>query len=154
MKEEEKGTDQAGLADAVAGLVGERIVQVDSLYGGALSLHLGGLIPGRRRERGRWIITSWGADWSIEGSQSSVDSRRDTQAEILTALRLAVGAAVSQSRLAEGTLDLVLVLETGATLKVLVDPAYSGDAWTLSLPTETTISVHGATRGWSVAPDR
>lgn len=137
-----ENAESSRLIQAVAELRGQEVSRVDRLYGGALSLHLGSMIPGRRRDRGRWIVTSWGGDWVIAGPTRTVDSRRDREEEVQAALELIVGSEVAAASLDPRTLSLTLNLNSGVTLDLSLDRSYDGDAWTLSLPTRETISVH------------
>lgn len=132
----------ADLETAVANLEGQCIARVDRIYGGALSLHIGDIVAGRQRDRGRWIATSWGGDWIVEGSQGIVDSRKSEDREVQAALARTVGDRIVKSFVDAGTRDLTLILDSGVILHLVVDRAYDGDAWTLSLPTKATISVH------------
>ena len=144
--------DKTQPSEAVAKLENQRVSRVDRLYGGGLSLHLGDMVRGHRRERGRWIITSWGGDWIVEESRGSLDSRKDDEEAVQAALERTVGDQVVKASVEPSTLDLTMTLNSGVILRLLVDKEYDGDAWTLSLPTGATISVHGAGE-WSVQPD-
>lgn len=138
--------------EAVANIEGHRISRVNRLYGGAMSLHLGEMVRGHRGDRGRWIITSWGGDWIVQGSQGTLDSRKDDEEEVQTALERTAGDQIVKASVDAATLDLTVALDSGVILRLLVDRAYDGDAWTLSLPTGATISVH-STGEWSVQAD-
>jgi hypothetical protein len=133
--------------DIVKQIAGEIVSRVDRLYGGALSLHIGAMVPGRRRDRGTWIVTAWGADLLMN------DVHLDPESDAITTLHPEVqqltGQRVREALLEPRTGELLLTFDGGNTVRLVPDSGFDGDAWTLSLPDGKTLCVSSG-GDWSV----
>lgn len=140
------------LQELVAELRAQVLSRVDQLYGGAISLHFGAMMPGRHRERGKWIVTSWGSDLLLHADEHELDSTQESAEDVVRALVQSVGAHVTIARVEAESLQLRLILSDGVDITLSVDEAYDGDAWALSLPSGETAVVHRGSR-WSLQAD-
>lgn len=133
-------------------LVGKALSRVDRLYGGALSLHFGETMTGGKRDRGEWIVTVWGGDMRL--AKPTVRRDGDKMADGPDSLNRLVGVAVDHVGINERDLTLELTFADSTRLSIAVDPEYSGDAWTVSLPLRHTIAARNGHRWVLEADDR
>ncbi len=147
-----RSDDTASLSDPsareiVSQTVGQVLSRVDRLYGGAVSLHIGPMVPGRRRDRGTWVVTAWGADLLIN------DVLLDHESDVVTTLHPEVqqltGQRVLDASLETSTRELQLTFAGGNKVRLSPDSTFDGDAWTLSLPDARTLCV-SSNGDWSV----
>lgn len=131
------------------GLVGQRCWQVDALYGGALRLHFGDRIQGRRWPRGSWVITCWGGDLVLTQGAQVTESRQAAPAEVYAAAEREIGAAIVSVRLDPDSLALLLAMSSGATIRIELDASFKGEAWAISLPSRRALAVN-SDRMWSL----
>jgi hypothetical protein len=149
-----RSDDTASLPDSgpsareiVSQTVGQVVSRVDRLYGGAVSLHLGAMVPGRRRDRGTWIVTAWGADLLMNDVR--LDHESDAITTLLPEVQQLTGQRVREASLELRTGELQLTFDGGNTVRLVPDSGFDGDAWTLSLLDGRTLCV--SSRGdWSV----
>ncbi|HKO18697.1 MAG TPA: hypothetical protein VJU82_07405 [Acidobacteriaceae bacterium] len=131
------------------GLAGQRCWQVDALYGGALRLHFGDRIQGRRWPRGSWVITCWGGDLVLTQGAQVTESRQAAPAEVYAAAEREIGAAIASVRLDADSLALELAMSSGTTVRIELDASCEGEAWAISLPSRQTLAVN-SDRTWSL----
>ena len=150
-------SDATVFRELIADLIGQQCRRIDRLYGGAFSLHFGDWLPSssaKGRDRGSWVITAWGCDARIETRGGEiVDDRIVEREEVVARARDLEGTALEQIELDPGTITLRLRFIGGAVLDLFLDPAYNGDAWTISVPSRQTIAVTVGRR-WSLEEDR
>lgn len=151
--EETRSTDAAELERLVAAVEGHPLVRIDQLYGDAFSIHIGNLIAGRRRERGSWVITEWGADICGSSPGGHFDSRKEQVDETLEKLRSLVDIRIKRVTIEPKTLACHITLGEQWRVSLLTDPSYDGDAWSIGLPSMETVTVHADGR-WSRLADK
>lgn len=127
------------IQETVRQIVGQVVSRVDRLYGGAISFHIGPMIAGRRRDRGTWVVTAWGADLLVN------DVPLELETETATTLHPEVeqlkGQRVLSASVEADTRELRLTFEQGSSLRLSPDGSFNGDAWNLSLPDGRTLCV-------------
>lgn len=147
-----KSNDTASLSDPsareiVRQTVGQIVSRVDRLYGGAVSLHIGPMVPGRRRDRGTWVVTAWGADLLI--NDVPLDHESDAVVTLHPEVQKLIGQRVLDASLETSTRELQLTFAGGNRVRLSPDSDFDGDAWTLSLPDARTLCV-SSNGDWSV----
>jgi hypothetical protein len=127
------------MQEIVSQIIGQVVSRVDRLYGGAVSIHIGPMVSGRRRDRGTWVVTAWGADLLMN------DVLLDHDSETVTTLHPGVqqlnGQRVLSASLDADSRELKLTFEGGSSVRLSPDSSFDGDAWTLSLPDGRTLCV-------------
>jgi hypothetical protein len=83
---------------------------------------------------------------------TSADDRVVEREQVVASARRLEGARLDQIKLDPSTTGLHLCFNGGAALELIFDPEYSGDAWTLSLPSRQTIALTVG-RHWSLEDD-
>lgn len=130
------------VSEIVSQTVGQVVSRIDGLYGGAVSIHLGPMLPGRRRDKGSWIVTVWGADLFIDGVPADDGSDAATGSTLRPDVQQFAGQRVVEASVVLGTLELQLAFESGNTIRLVPDASFDGDAWTLTLPSGRTLCVN------------